>query len=85
MVSVVCTVFFLIHFSMYNTESNYRGILPALGHDRVASESEILGALAVTGPQQRVHITHLFNVSNFHHRYTLISTLVMVFKLNFTV
>ena len=47
-----------------------RGILPAFGHDRVASESEILGALAMARPGQPMHITHLFNVSTFHHRYT---------------
>ena len=48
-----------------------RGILPAFGHDRVASESEILGALALARPGQRMHITHLFNVSSFHHRYIM--------------
>lgn len=45
-----------------------RGILPAFGHDRVASESEILGALALARPGQSMHITHLFNVSSFNHR-----------------
>ena len=45
-----------------------RGILPALGHDRVASESEILGALALGPPGHTMHMTHLFNVSSFHHR-----------------
>lgn len=47
-----------------------RGVVPALGHDRVATESEILGALAcgVAGGK-RMHITHLFNVCSFHHRY----------------
>ena len=44
-----------------------RGIVPALGHDRVASESEILGALACS-PSRQMHITHLFNVCSFHHR-----------------
>ncbi|XP_072045104.1 N-acetylglucosamine-6-phosphate deacetylase-like [Amphiura filiformis] len=44
-----------------------RGILPALGHDRVATESEILGALQ-QAPSQQFHITHIYNVSNFHHR-----------------
>lgn len=45
-----------------------RGVVPALGHDRVASESEILGALACS-PDRQMHITHLFNVCSFHHRY----------------
>ena len=49
-----------------------RGVVPALGHDRVASESEILGALAC-GPDRQMHITHLFNVCSFHHRYNNIS------------
>jgi N-acetylglucosamine-6-phosphate deacetylase len=44
-----------------------RGVVPALGHDRVANESEILGALSCS--QDRMHITHLFNVCSFHHRY----------------
>ena len=44
-----------------------RGIVPALGHDRVATESEILGALACC-PSRQMHITHLFNVCSFHHR-----------------
>ena len=46
-----------------------RGVVPALGHDRVATEAEILGALACareTG--RRMHVTHLFNVCSFHHR-----------------
>lgn len=45
-----------------------RGVVPALGHDRVASEDEILGALACS-PERKMHITHLFNVCSFHHRY----------------
>ena len=44
-----------------------RGVLPALGHDRVAKEEEILGALSCC-PQKKMHITHLFNVCSFHHR-----------------
>lgn len=44
-----------------------RGVLPALGHDRVANEEEILGALSCS-PQKKMHITHLFNVCSFHHR-----------------
>ena len=48
-----------------------RGVVPALGHDRVASEGEILGALA-SSPSRQMHITHLFNVCSFHHRYKFI-------------
>ena len=44
-----------------------RGVVPALGHDRVASEKEILGALNCD-PGRQMHITHLFNVCSFHHR-----------------
>lgn len=44
-----------------------QNVLPALGHDRSATEEQILGALAVAG-QRRLHITHLFNVCSFHHR-----------------
>ncbi|XP_033116535.1 N-acetylglucosamine-6-phosphate deacetylase-like isoform X2 [Anneissia japonica] len=44
-----------------------RGIVPSLGHDRVATEAEILGAIQAAHPTQ-CHITHLFNVTNFHHR-----------------
>ena len=44
-----------------------RGVVPALGHDRAATESEILGALACN-KQSKMHITHLFNVCSFHHR-----------------
>ncbi len=44
-----------------------RGVVPALGHDRVATEAEIVGALACSS--ERMHITHLFNVCSFHHRF----------------
>ena len=47
-----------------------RGVVPALGHDRVASEEEILGALTCS-KDIRMHITHLFNVCSFHHRYDI--------------
>ena len=42
------------------------GVLPALGHDKVAREDEVLGALRLT--HKPMHITHIFNVSTFHHR-----------------
>lgn len=47
-----------------------RGVVPALGHDRIASEAEILGALSCS-KEGRMHITHLFNVCSFHHRYAI--------------
>lgn len=43
----------------------------ALGHDKAATEADILGALRVCAahsPPTRAHITHLFNVSAFNHR-----------------
>uniref|UniRef100_A0A1X7U045 Amidohydrolase-related domain-containing protein n=1 Tax=Amphimedon queenslandica TaxID=400682 RepID=A0A1X7U045_AMPQE len=42
------------------------GIKPSLGHDKEASESEILDALRLS--KEPMHITHLFNVCSFHHR-----------------
>jgi N-acetylglucosamine-6-phosphate deacetylase len=46
-----------------------RGVRPAIGHDTNASESSILGALRVaTEYNTQLHITHMFNVSTFHHR-----------------
>lgn len=44
-----------------------RGVVPALGHDKQATEDEILAALALDETQQ-FHLTHLFNVCSFHHR-----------------
>ena len=44
-------------------------ILPSLGHDRHCSETDILGALDVAASRGvRCHVTHLFNVTSFHHR-----------------
>ncbi|XP_011409136.1 PREDICTED: N-acetylglucosamine-6-phosphate deacetylase-like, partial [Amphimedon queenslandica] len=43
-----------------------KGIKPSLGHDKEASESEILDALRLS--KEPMHITHLFNVCSFHHR-----------------
>ena len=43
-----------------------RGIVPALGHDKVATEREIIGALQAIGSlgfdAPRPHVTHLYNV-----------------------
>lgn len=40
-----------------------RGVVVALGHDRSASEQDILGALkTVQETGHRAHVTHLFNV-----------------------
>jgi len=44
-----------------------RGVVPALGHDKQATEDEILAALSL-GETQQFHLTHLFNVWLFHHR-----------------
>ena len=52
---------YLFIFNIY-----YRGIRPSLGHDKEASESEILDALRLS--VEPMHITHLFNVCSFHHR-----------------
>jgi len=50
----------------YLLETN---VVPALGHDTIASEEDILGALRIAYIQSKpVHITHLFNVSKIHHR-----------------
>lgn len=43
------------------------GVVPSLGHDKEATEDDILGALALS-PNKAMHITHCFNVSKFHHR-----------------
>ncbi|KAH3757150.1 N-acetylglucosamine-6-phosphate deacetylase [Pelomyxa schiedti] len=43
-----------------------RGIKPALGHDLNANAQNILGALSCS--KAAMHITHMFNVSSFHHR-----------------
>ncbi|XQJ31468.1 N-acetylglucosamine-6-phosphate deacetylase-like protein [Leishmania guyanensis] len=41
----------------------------ALGHDRAASKSEIMGALKLApSEEEKMHVTHLCNVSTFHHR-----------------
>lgn len=38
----------------------------AFGHDKQASDQEILNGLKVS--KQSVHFTHVFNVQNFNHR-----------------
>eukprot|EP00041_Stephanoeca_diplocostata_P026558 m.718308 g.718308 ORF g.718308 m.718308 type:complete len:460 (+) comp22994_c1_seq2:98-1477(+) len=44
-------------------------VLVALGHDRNCTEDDILGALRTAHAHgKRCHITHIFNVSSFHHR-----------------
>eukprot|EP00729_Bicosta_minor_P017007 gene17007-20076_t len=46
------------------------GVRPALGHDRACTEDEVLGAIRAAASEDgcRCHVTHLFNVSGFHHR-----------------
>jgi len=45
-----------------------RGVRPCLGHDTVATPSEILAALRLSSPGYPFHVTHTFNVQRFHHR-----------------
>jgi len=45
------------------------GVVPALGHDILATEDDILPALKMAHDQHKqVHITHMYNVSKIHHR-----------------
>jgi N-acetylglucosamine-6-phosphate deacetylase len=46
-----------------------KGILPCIGHDADCSEDAILDCLQIANEfGKRLHITHLFNASTFHHR-----------------
>jgi N-acetylglucosamine-6-phosphate deacetylase len=47
---------------------NKKGITISLGHDKKATEEEILAALRLGTPANPIHMTHLFNVQSFHHR-----------------
>ena len=49
-------------------ELHKRDVAVSLGHDKLCSEKDILGALAVTPQGKKSHVTHTFNVMNFHHR-----------------
>ncbi|KAG5489885.1 hypothetical protein JKF63_00002 [Porcisia hertigi] len=41
----------------------------ALGHDRVASKTEVMNALKLApSDEEKMHVTHVCNVSTFHHR-----------------
>lgn len=45
------------------------GVRPSLGHDRVATEKEILGALGLAATEEeKFHLTHMHKVMSFHHR-----------------
>ena len=50
------------------------GVRAAMGHDRTATEHEVLGALRACaeagrpGVSDRAHVTHVFNVCSFRHR-----------------
>uniref|UniRef100_A0A6B2L667 Amidohydrolase-related domain-containing protein n=1 Tax=Arcella intermedia TaxID=1963864 RepID=A0A6B2L667_9EUKA len=55
-------------------------VVPALGHDVEASEDDVIEALRVVNEQCPVHITHLFNVSKFHHREIGLSNIGMISK-----
>eukprot|EP01117_Protostelium_nocturnum_P006224 TRINITY_DN2245_c0_g1_i3.p1 TRINITY_DN2245_c0_g1~~TRINITY_DN2245_c0_g1_i3.p1 ORF type:complete len:385 (-),score=136.90 TRINITY_DN2245_c0_g1_i3:121-1275(-) len=45
-----------------------KGITVSIGHDRNASEEQILGALRLGTSSDPLHVTHIFNVQGFHHR-----------------
>jgi N-acetylglucosamine-6-phosphate deacetylase len=45
-----------------------QGVKPALGHDKECTAEDILGALRHSSVGEPFHITHGFNVQNFHHR-----------------
>lgn len=46
-----------------------RNVRVALGHDRIANKAEIMGALKLAEKEEdKLHVTHLCNVSTFHHR-----------------
>eukprot|EP00995_Heteronema_vittatum_P007880 NODE_303_length_1505_cov_370.941621_g218_i0.p1 GENE.NODE_303_length_1505_cov_370.941621_g218_i0~~NODE_303_length_1505_cov_370.941621_g218_i0.p1 ORF type:complete len:410 (+),score=110.38 NODE_303_length_1505_cov_370.941621_g218_i0:57-1286(+) len=70
-----------------DAEANYdriryllsRNVTPALGHDRNCTAEQVLGALRVD-PSQRLHITHMFNVSSFSHRDASLANFGMVSK-----
>lgn len=48
-----------------------RRVRVALGHDRVATKAEIMGALKLAESEEdKLHVTHLCNVSTFHHRHS---------------
>jgi len=45
------------------------GVKPALGHDTHADEESILTSLHMAAKKNcQLHITHMYNVSSFHHR-----------------
>ncbi|KAF8297599.1 putative N-acetylglucosamine-6-phosphate deacetylase-like protein [Trypanosoma cruzi] len=45
------------------------GVRPSLGHDRVATKKEILGALKLAPSERdKLHVTHMHNVMSFAHR-----------------
>jgi len=45
-----------------------RGVVVSLGHDKKATEEQILGALRLGTEKNPMHMTHIFNVQSFHHR-----------------
>ena len=60
-----------------------RNVLPALGHDKVCTENDILGAIAFAAGHnatkvERLHLTHAFNVQSFHHRNTGLSNMALL-------
>jgi len=57
------------------------GVRPSLGHDRKASEGEILGALQLAAKYNvQLHSTHVYNVMAFHHTNISLANFVLVPK-----
>ena len=56
-----------------------RNILASLGHDKFCTEENIMGALSSAGERgTRLHLTHAFNVQEFHHRRTGLSNIALL-------
>eukprot|EP00760_Papus_ankaliazontas_P000466 PhM_4_TR10080/c1_g1_i2/m.75644/K01443/nagA, AMDHD2; N-acetylglucosamine-6-phosphate deacetylase len=55
------------------------GVRPSLGHDRLASEQDVLGALSVAARVGvQLHSTHMYNVMAFHHSKPSLANFVLV-------
>ena len=55
-----------------------RNVKISLGHDKNCTEADIVGALRAVGPQHRCHMTHVFNVQQFHHRNSGLANFALV-------
>ena len=54
-----------------------RNVRVSLGHDKNCTEQDILGALHAVAPD-RCHMTHAFNVQQFHHRNSGLANFALV-------